>query len=51
MNRQDRVAVVTLNRPEVLNALSYQLVRELDEVVTEMAEDDGCGSHRFNRHG
>ena len=31
----DRVAIVTLNRPEVLNALSLQLVRELDEFVTE----------------
>ena len=44
VDRQDRVAVVTLNRPEVLNALSYQLVRELDEAVTEMAEDDGVGA-------
>ncbi|MDE2844350.1 MAG: enoyl-CoA hydratase, partial [Chloroflexota bacterium] len=26
-----RVAIVTLNRPEVLNALNLQLVRELDE--------------------
>ena len=43
VDRQDRVAVVTLNRPEVLNALSYQLVRELDEAVTEIAEDDGVG--------
>ena len=31
----DRVAIVTLNRPEVLNALSLQLVRELDEFVTD----------------
>ena len=44
VDRQDRVAVVTLNRPEVLNALSYQLVRELDEAVTEMGEDDGVGA-------
>ena len=44
VDRQDRVAVVTLSRPEVLNALSYQLVRELDEAITEMAQDDGVGA-------
>ena len=44
VDRQDRVAVVTLNRPEVLNALSYQLVRELDEAVSEMEQDDGVGA-------
>lgn len=26
----DRTAIITLNRPEVLNALSLGLVRELD---------------------
>lgn len=29
------VGIVTLNRPKVLNALSYDLVRELDQAVTE----------------
>jgi enoyl-CoA hydratase/carnithine racemase len=32
--------VVTLNRPARLNALSYPLVTELDEVVTAFEEDD-----------
>ena len=40
----DRVAIVTLNRPEVLNALNLQLVSELDEVITEMERDDGVGA-------
>ncbi|GIT43855.1 MAG: hypothetical protein Ct9H300mP11_17910 [Chloroflexota bacterium] len=31
----DRVAIVTLNRPEVLNALNPATVRELDEFVTD----------------
>ena len=44
VDRQDRVAVITLNRPEVLNALSYELVRELDEAIAEMADDDGVGA-------
>ena len=30
IDRHERVAVITLNRPEVLNALSLQLVTELD---------------------
>jgi enoyl-CoA hydratase/carnithine racemase len=39
--RRDAVAVITLNRPEKLNALSFGLVRELDEVLTEYERDDG----------
>ena len=44
IDQVDRVAIVTLNRPEVLNALSLQLVRELDEFVTEAEEDDDIGA-------
>ena len=40
----DRVAIVTLNRPEVLNALNLQLVRELDEFLTAAEADDGIGA-------
>ncbi len=43
-DRVDRVAIVTLNRPEVLNALNLQLVSELDEAITEMERDDGVGA-------
>jgi enoyl-CoA hydratase/carnithine racemase len=32
--RHDDVAVITLNRPEKLNALSFGLARELDEVLS-----------------
>jgi enoyl-CoA hydratase/carnithine racemase len=39
--RRDAVAVITLNRPEKLNALSFGLVRELDEALTEYERDDG----------
>ena len=44
IDQVDRVAIVTLNRPEVLNALSLQLVRELDEFVTETEQDDNIGA-------
>ena len=40
----DRTAIITLNRPEVLNALSLGLVRELDQAITQMEEDDGVGA-------
>jgi 2-(1,2-epoxy-1,2-dihydrophenyl)acetyl-CoA isomerase len=34
------VGIVTLNRPARLNALSYALVSELDEVLTDFENDD-----------
>jgi enoyl-CoA hydratase len=36
----DGVATVTLNRPQVLNALNAQLIGELERVVREMGDDD-----------
>ena len=42
--KTDRVAVITLNRPEVLNALNLPLVRELDGALTELEQDDGVGA-------
>lgn len=39
--RRDAVAVITLNRPEKLNALSFGLARELDEALTVYERDDG----------
>ena len=40
----DRVAIITLNRPEVLNALSLGLTSELDQAITEMEADEGVGA-------
>jgi 2-(1,2-epoxy-1,2-dihydrophenyl)acetyl-CoA isomerase len=40
----DRVSIITLNRPEVLNALNLQLVREVDQAIAEMEKDDGVGA-------
>jgi enoyl-CoA hydratase/carnithine racemase len=37
--REDDVAVVTLNRPEKRNALSLQMMRELDAALAEIARD------------
>jgi 2-(1,2-epoxy-1,2-dihydrophenyl)acetyl-CoA isomerase len=44
VDQTDRVAIITLNRPEVLNALNLQLVRELDEAITQMEDDEGVGA-------
>ncbi|HEV2099731.1 MAG TPA: enoyl-CoA hydratase/isomerase family protein [Stellaceae bacterium] len=52
----DGVAVITLNRPEKLNALSFGLVRELDEALSEYEADDaikaviltGAGERAFS---
>ena len=38
---KDSVATVTLNRPDKLNALNYQLVSDLDAALTELEADDG----------
>lgn len=44
VDQRDRVAIITLNRPEVLNALNFQLVSELDQAIIGMEEDDGVGA-------
>jgi len=40
----DRVAIITLNRPEVLNALNLQLVQEVDQAISEMEQDESVGA-------
>ncbi len=40
VERDDGVGVITLNRPKVLNALNSALMREVDNALTEMEEDD-----------
>src|SRR5258707_5194164 len=54
--RLDGVGFVTLNRPDKLNALSYDLVRELDDALAGFEEDDaikavvitGAGERAFS---
>ena len=40
LDKQDHVAIVTLDRPEKLNALSSALQTALQEAVTEIRDDD-----------
>jgi enoyl-CoA hydratase len=41
VERHDGVALVRLNRPEVLNALCMGLMQELAQVFGELESDDG----------
>lgn len=38
----DRVAYITLNRPEKRNALSFEFVQEIKNVLKKAEEDDSC---------
>jgi enoyl-CoA hydratase len=54
LSRHDEFAVITLNRPEALNALSFQIVRDIGAALSEVAESDaravlfiGAGDRAF----
>jgi len=57
--RVDKVAIITMNRPEKLNALSYELACEIDEELTKIEKDDdvrvailtGAGPRAFSAGG
>ncbi len=40
---RDRIAFITINRPEVRNALDLQTVEELHSVISEIAQDESIG--------
>src|SRR5437879_12725668 len=43
VEKSEGVAILTMNRPEQLNALSYQLSPELHDAVTGLGADDEVG--------
>ena len=47
----DRIALVTINRPEVRNALSGQVVAELRDVLADLRERDDVGLVAFTGAG
>ena len=51
LEKSDRVAIITLNRPDVLNALSLGLVTEVDDAITEIENDENLGAIVFTGAG
>ena len=45
---QDRVGIVTLDRPDALNALSNDLMRELADALTEFETNDEIGAYHHH---
>ncbi|WP_273887673.1 enoyl-CoA hydratase/isomerase family protein [Rubrobacter naiadicus] len=48
---RDGVGVVTINRPEVRNAMNAQVTRELRDALERFREDDGIGAVIFTGAG
>ena len=44
VDKSDGIATLTLNRPEVLNALSTILYKEVDTAITDFEQDDDIGA-------
>ena len=51
LDKKDGVAIITLNRPEVLNAMNHQLVTELDQAITEAEDDESIAAIIFTGSG
>lgn len=49
--KKDRLAIIKLNRPDQLNALSEALLKELKEVVLEVAHDASVGGVLLTGNG
>ena len=41
--KQDNIAIITINRPEALNALNSTVIGELEQVITQVEQDSTLG--------
>ena len=48
---QDRVGIIKLNRPEVLNAMNRKLFSEIDTAISQLEDDDGVHAIVFTGAG
>jgi enoyl-CoA hydratase len=44
VEREDRVGLITLNRPKALNALNSQVMNEVTAAARELDNDPGIGA-------
>jgi len=51
VERDEGVGIISLNRPEVLNALNRELLGELDSAVSELENDSQIGAIIFTGRG
>ena len=51
VEKQNSVCIITLNRPEKLNAWTPDMSRELGEAITAANEDDEIGAGPASRAG
>lgn len=51
LDKSEGIGTITLNRPEVLNAMNSTLFREMDEAVSELENDDDIESIIFTGAG
>ncbi len=42
LNREDKISIITINRPESLNALNAQTIKELSTAIDELNNDTTC---------
>ena len=47
LETRGRVAIITLNRPQALNALNSTVLAELRQLLGELQADDGIGAVAF----
>lgn len=41
--KKDNIGIITINRPEALNALNSTVISELEQVITEVEKDESLG--------
>ncbi|WP_326981283.1 enoyl-CoA hydratase-related protein [Chryseobacterium sp. MYb264] len=42
LHKEDKISIITINRPESLNALNAQTIKELSTAIEELNDDSSC---------